>query len=242
MPSDLPLICQERSRLLRAYLDAVSSYAASVREMADFITSGDEVRAGEARRISRTELEAAEKFRLALYRHEADHGCDRPTDERKVPEAPSEHQIESLPPDPAKPRPTVIPELASQPLLVSPSGSILILAKDLSIRNLLCRLLERRGYVSVEIEHAQDLRTELRERSVELVIIDVSNTRDLETAIALARVHPNFKILAIVSASLDGSEIPGRLQMLPRPFRLDSFVDRVDRLLDRSDSPETEES
>jgi hypothetical protein len=45
-------------------------------------------------------------------------------------------------------------------------------------------LLERRGYLSVEIDQNQDLAMELKERSVELVIIHVSNTTDIETAIA----------------------------------------------------------
>jgi hypothetical protein len=210
-----------------------------VREMADFVTSGDEVGASEARRMSRTASEAAERFRLALYRHEADHSCDRPTDLQKVLETPPESQIEPSPVDPTQLRSTVIPELSSRPLFVSPSGPILILANDLSIRNLLCRLLERRGYLSVEIDQTQDLAMELKERSVELVIIHVSNTTDIETAIALALIHPNFKILAIMAASLDGNEIPGRFQVLPKPFHLDSFVDRVDRLLDRSASPDS---
>jgi hypothetical protein len=85
MPSDLPLICQERSRLLRAYLDAAGSYATRVREMAEFVMLGDEARASQARRFSRTVLQEAESFRLALYRHEADHSCDRTMDLQRVP-------------------------------------------------------------------------------------------------------------------------------------------------------------
>jgi len=69
------MICQERARLLRKYSDAVSDYAKSVREMADLVMSGEEVRASEARRIGRTRWDAAEQSRLALYRHEADHSC-----------------------------------------------------------------------------------------------------------------------------------------------------------------------
>ncbi len=77
MPSDLPTICQERARLLRKYSDAVSGYAQRVREMADFVMAGEEVRASEARRACRTTWDEAEKSRIALYRHEADHLCDR---------------------------------------------------------------------------------------------------------------------------------------------------------------------
>jgi hypothetical protein len=106
MPSGLPPTRGERSRLLRAYLDAATSYVTRVREMADFVTSGDdEVGASEARRMSRTALEA---FPLGFVRHEADHSCDRPADLHKVPETPPESQIEPLPLDPTLPRPTVI--------------------------------------------------------------------------------------------------------------------------------------
>jgi hypothetical protein len=86
MPSDLPPICQERSRLLREYSDAASGYASSVRAMADFVKSGEEVRANEARRVCRSAWDLAEKTRLALYRHEADHQCNRADNVRNVSE------------------------------------------------------------------------------------------------------------------------------------------------------------
>jgi hypothetical protein len=86
MPSDLPTICQERARLLRKYSDAVGSYAGSVREMAELVLLGEEVRAGETRRLSRTAWDLAEKSRLALYRHEADHGCANLANVRNISE------------------------------------------------------------------------------------------------------------------------------------------------------------
>jgi hypothetical protein len=61
--------------LLRKYSEAVSGYANSVRQMADLVMSGEEVRANEARRCCRTGWDETEKSRLALYRHEADHSC-----------------------------------------------------------------------------------------------------------------------------------------------------------------------
>jgi hypothetical protein len=69
------MICQERARLLRKYSDAVDDYAKGVREMADLVMSGEEVRASEARRICRKAWDDAEQSRLALSRHEADHSC-----------------------------------------------------------------------------------------------------------------------------------------------------------------------
>lgn len=86
MPSDPPLICEERIRLLREYSDAASGYSVSVLEMAAFVMAGEEVRANEGRRICRTAWDEAERSRLALYRHEADHGCARTANVRNLSE------------------------------------------------------------------------------------------------------------------------------------------------------------
>jgi hypothetical protein len=77
MPSDLPTICEERASLLRKYSGAVSEYAKIVCDMAELVIAGEEVRANEARRTSRLAWDETERSRLALYRHEADHGCTR---------------------------------------------------------------------------------------------------------------------------------------------------------------------
>lgn len=79
-------MCEERLRLLREYSDAVSDYAQSVREMAALVIATEEVRASEARRISRTAWDKAEQSRLSLYRHEADHGCTRSAEVRNISE------------------------------------------------------------------------------------------------------------------------------------------------------------
>jgi hypothetical protein len=52
--------------------------------MAAFVTSGEESRANEARRMCRVAWDEAEKSRLALYRHEADHNCARSADVRNM--------------------------------------------------------------------------------------------------------------------------------------------------------------
>jgi hypothetical protein len=77
MPGDLTKICEERARLLRDYSNAAQSYSERVREMADLALSGEEPRVGSARQNCRTAWDETEKMRLALYRHEADHQCDR---------------------------------------------------------------------------------------------------------------------------------------------------------------------
>lgn len=80
MPSDLPRICAERARLLREYSDAASAYAGGVRQLADFALAGDEVKTNELRRACRAAWNVAEQSRLALFRHESDHACDRGAD------------------------------------------------------------------------------------------------------------------------------------------------------------------
>jgi hypothetical protein len=131
-------------------------------------------------------------------------------------------QVEVVPP--ALPA-VVEPETSRRPAIACPPGSILILENDLSIRKLLRRLLERRGYSTVEIARSEDLDGELNGRPVDLLIVDVSAA----AASALAGAYPNLKILALSTESL--ADIPGRLLALPKPFPLDSFVDSVDRLL-----------
>jgi len=69
--------CAERMKLLRAYRDVAAIYAESVNQMVDFVEAGLEPEAQAARRFARSHWETLETLRLALYRHEADHCCDR---------------------------------------------------------------------------------------------------------------------------------------------------------------------
>jgi CheY-like chemotaxis protein len=121
------------------------------------------------------------------------------------------------------------------PLPVAASGSILILESDLSIRKLLRRLLERRGYAALDISSIEEIGDGLRDGRADLLVIDVAvlGSDGVQALVALACAHPSLKILALSAESLQGSEIPGRFLALPKPFPLDSFVDSVDRLLGR---------
>lgn len=115
---------------------------------------------------------------------------------------------------------------------------MLILESDLSIRKLLRRLLERRGYLAVEVAHARDLNNELDNRLADLLVIDVSNPDasdnsaiDGPALLALARANPSLRILALSVEAPLHNEIPNRVLTLPKPFSLDRFVDCVNRLL-----------
>jgi CheY-like chemotaxis protein len=132
-------------------------------------------------------------------------------------------------------KPAEIRPLLPQPMLAAVPGPVLILESDLSIRKLLRRLLERRGYFIVELSQPEDLARELRDRRPGLLIVDAAVMPDgVETLVALARAHLSLKILALSTDSFQCHDIPGRLMALPKPFPLDRFVDCVDRLVQRS--------
>jgi CheY-like chemotaxis protein len=143
--------------------------------------------------------------------------------------------VEAIQPSPVE-APLASPTLPAQPAAFSARGQIVILENDLSIRKLLRRLLERRGYATTELSLPEDLEGELRHRRADLLIMDIAaaGPPGLEAAVELSRAYPDLKILALSAESLNGNVIPGRLLALPKPFPLDSFVDCVDRLLDPS--------
>jgi CheY-like chemotaxis protein len=122
-----------------------------------------------------------------------------------------------------------------QPLPTLPPGAVLILAGDLSIRKLLRRLVERRGYQTIETAESGQLAAELERRPVDLLVVDVADTgvHGIHGVLELARVHPDLKVLAIASEPLQDNQIPGRLLTLLKPFPLDRFMECVDRLLQR---------
>jgi CheY-like chemotaxis protein len=139
-------------------------------------------------------------------------------------------------PELPKAKPVEIHAPLPQPIFVALPGPVLILESDLSIRKLLRRLLERRGYSIVEIAQVENLARELRDRRASLLIVDAAamGANGAEALVALARAHSGLKILALSTESFKGLEIPGRLLALPKPFPLDRFVECVDRLLQRS--------
>jgi CheY-like chemotaxis protein len=141
-----------------------------------------------------------------------------------------------FPPEPIAP--VRIEASAGAPLPATPhaavaSGPVLILEGDLSIRKLLRRLLERRGYFTVEIAQPDSLASELHVRRASLLVIDISDTPSVgfETLSEVTRAHPALKILVLSADPMPDAEVPDRVLVLHKPFPLDSFVDCVDLLL-----------
>jgi CheY-like chemotaxis protein len=123
---------------------------------------------------------------------------------------------------------------APQPLPAT-SPAVLILVSDLSIRKLLRRLIERRGYVTVEVALMSDVAAELANRPTDLLVVDLAEGEaiGMHVLAGLVRAHAGLKILALSEEPLESSEIPGWLRVLGKPFPLDRFTECVDRLLAR---------
>jgi len=71
------MMCQERIRLVTDYRETTRTYADFVRKMTDLVGLGIESEVDLLRRSCRLSWEAAEKARLALFRHEVNHSCNR---------------------------------------------------------------------------------------------------------------------------------------------------------------------
>jgi hypothetical protein len=71
------MMCQERIRLVADYRETTRAYADIVRKMTELVGLGIESEVDLLRRSCRWSWDAAEKARLALFRHEADHSCNR---------------------------------------------------------------------------------------------------------------------------------------------------------------------
>jgi hypothetical protein len=136
----------------------------------------------------------------------------------------------------AHPLPRLVepPPIAPQPLRFTRPRSIVIMESDASIRKLLRRLLDRRGYFTHEVIEPEDLPAELRERRVDLLIV----ADGLNSALAQAHLHPNLKILALSLDALNGAEIPGHFITLAKPFSFELFLECVDRLLEPLTPPD----
>lgn len=138
------------------------------------------------------------------------------------------------------PRPALIERIETgvaspQPAPAVTAANILISGGDLSIRKLLRRLVERRGYGTLETAENGDLAAELRHQTVDLLVVDVSGAgpQSIADAVELAQAYPHLKVLALAAEPLQNNPIPGRLLTLLKPFPLDQFMDCVDRLLQR---------
>ena len=77
MPADRQPACEQRLALVRDYHNSTKTYADSVAKLSELIHCGLDTETDLLHRMCRTAWEAAEKARMALFRHEANHGCNR---------------------------------------------------------------------------------------------------------------------------------------------------------------------
>lgn len=101
-------------------------------------------------------------------------------------------------------------------------AAILIHARDLSINKLLRRLLERRGYLVVDVSDA---------RGTDLLIVDVEDEAAMTYTSALPDGEFARKVLVLAAGAGTPPALPERFVILQKPFALDTFVQTVDRLL-----------
>ena len=110
---------------------------------------------------------------------------------------------------------------------------------DISICKLLHRVLERRGYAVEEVHDGADLLAQVRERQVDLVVIDVAhlNAETREAVRSLSRVRDDLKLLLMFAEPVPVREPDERVAILVKPFSLDVFVESVERLLNAPAPP-----
>jgi hypothetical protein len=71
-------MCSERRVLLSDYSETACFYADSVSKFTELVGGAIGSDVDLLRRNCRSAWDAVERARLALFRHEANHGCDRP--------------------------------------------------------------------------------------------------------------------------------------------------------------------
>lgn len=71
------MICPERSKLLIEYRNSVRDYSKYVSELVETVGLELDADLATLRRKIRDANEVSENSRIALYRHESDHFCDR---------------------------------------------------------------------------------------------------------------------------------------------------------------------
>jgi DNA-binding NtrC family response regulator len=99
---------------------------------------------------------------------------------------------------------------------------------------MLRRMLERKGHLVNELEDARNLPEELAANRVDLLVADVlllGGHWSVARAYLL-RAHPDLTLLAVSEESLDPGPASDRCTSLSKPFSLETFQERVDRLLE----------
>ena len=70
-------VCPERLRLMNEFNEGLQSYAKLVEQSLNLLESGQKAELDALRKTARLAWGNVEEARLAVYRHETQHGCDR---------------------------------------------------------------------------------------------------------------------------------------------------------------------
>jgi DNA-binding NtrC family response regulator len=130
--------------------------------------------------------------------------------------------------------------IAAYPMTVFLATKILVIEDDADVLETLAQILEAEGYLPLLAAHGREGYGLFETQEPDLVITDLlmPEQEGLETIIAMRRLRPDAKIIAISGGGLlknmDFLEMAAKLgatAILPKPFEPDDLVDLVRRLL-----------
>jgi DNA-binding NtrC family response regulator len=118
--------------------------------------------------------------------------------------------------------------------------TVLLIEDDVDVRETLANILEQEGYVPLLAVNGRDGMALFETQHPALVITDLlmPEQEGLETIIAMRRLRPDAKIIAISGGGLlknmdflDMASKLGATAVMPKPFEPDELVRTVERLL-----------
>jgi DNA-binding response OmpR family regulator len=119
----------------------------------------------------------------------------------------------------------------------APQVSILLLDDDPGSRKLLRRLLDREDYEVHEVSAVSAAVAELRDRDVDLAIVNL-NGQEGKTAVRTLRgAYPDLTVV-VLSETVAPSEKSEKLLILPKPSRALVVLQNIQNLMSRVRRPE----
>ena len=112
---------------------------------------------------------------------------------------------------------------------------ILVVDDDRTIRDLVTRVLQSRGYAVIPAATALDALGSMVERLPDLILLDimmpVMDGRDMLERVRHSTRSSGIPVVIMSAAVVRGEHVDGADAVLAKPFDLGELVDTVDRLL-----------